>query len=134
MKDTELKRLLLETCPVLPGQEARAWQALRSRLNAPKPVALPWFFRPAFTYSLVALVATAALLSLGLNTAPARHGLAFADSQVPGIYATSFYSHSAQAQVVWLNGMDPATDRPTYLDPTAVIHASDEGSHAPDSL
>jgi hypothetical protein len=47
--------------------------------------------------------------------------LATADSQSPGIYATAFYSRSAQAQVVWLNGMDPATDKPTYLDPTTVV-------------
>ncbi|MCE0523581.1 MAG: hypothetical protein LV480_11795 [Methylacidiphilales bacterium] len=47
--------------------------------------------------------------------------LATADSQSPGVYATSFYSRSAQAQVVWLNGMDPATDKPTYLDPTTVV-------------
>ena len=134
MTDADLKHLLQETCPVLPGQEGRAWQALRNRLGAPKPVALPWFFRPAFTYSLLTLVVVGALLGLGLNAAPARHGLAFADSQVPGIYATSFYSHSAQAQVVWLNGMDPATDRPTYLDPTAIIHETAANSHAPDSL
>ena len=47
--------------------------------------------------------------------------LATADSQSPGIYATAFYSRSAQAQVVWLNGMEPATDKLTYLDPTTVI-------------
>lgn len=52
--------------------------------------------------------------------------LATADSQSPGIYATSFYSRSAQAQVIWLNGMDPATDKPTYLDPTTVITGTTE--------
>jgi hypothetical protein len=46
------------------------------------------------------------------------HGVATADSQSPGIYATSFYSRTAGAQVVWLDGMEPASDRPTYLDPT----------------
>ena len=44
--------------------------------------------------------------------------LATADSQAPGIYATSFYSRSAQAQVVWLNGMEPASDKPTFLEKT----------------
>jgi hypothetical protein len=52
--------------------------------------------------------------------------LATADSQSPGIYATAFYSRSAQAQVVWLNGMEPATDKPTYLDPTTVVSGSAE--------
>ena len=52
--------------------------------------------------------------------------LATADSQAPGIYATAFYSRSAQAQVVWLNGMEPATDKLTYLDPTTVIAGETE--------
>jgi hypothetical protein len=136
MNDKELKSLLLQTCPVLPGQEARAWNHLRSRL-APSRTSAPWFLRPAFTYALMAVVVVPAIFFLGLRMQPVRHGLAFADSQVPGIYATSFYSHTAQAQVVWLNGMDPATDKPTYLDPTAVIHDAAEtatGIRVPDSL
>jgi hypothetical protein len=59
--------------------------------------------------------------------------LATADSQSPGVYATSFYSRSAQAQVVWLNGMDPATDKPTYLDPTGSAQAPRPASD-PNSL
>jgi hypothetical protein len=47
--------------------------------------------------------------------------LATAASQSPGIYATAFYSRTAQAQVVWLNGMEPASDKPTFLDPTTVV-------------
>jgi hypothetical protein len=54
--------------------------------------------------------------------------IATADSQSPGIYATAFYSDSAQAQVVWLNGMDPATDKPTYLDPTTADAGSDNSA------
>jgi hypothetical protein len=49
-----------------------------------------------------------------------------ADSQSPGIYATTFYSRPAQAQVVWLNGMEPASDKPTYLDPTTQVAGDKE--------
>ena len=137
MNDTELKSILLETCPVLPGQEARAWGHLRARLSPASRAVTPWSLRSAFVYSALALAVIPAIFFLGLHMQPVRHGLAFADSQVPGIYATSFYSHSAQAQVVWLNGMDPATDKPTYLDPTAVIHEAADtstGARVPDSL
>jgi hypothetical protein len=128
MNDSELKNLLLETCPVLPGQEERAWASLRSRL-APRTkrstlgsfLVLP-FWRPV-AYMAFGFAVAVALFDFGAIR-PARPALVFADSQAPGVYATSFYSHSAQAQVVWLNGMDPATDRPTYLDPTTPVHPS----------
>jgi anti-sigma-K factor RskA len=45
---------------------------------------------------------------------------ATAASQSPGIYATSFYSSPGKAQVVWLNGLEPASDKPTYLDPSTL--------------
>jgi hypothetical protein len=129
MNDQELKNLLIETCPVLPGQEERAWASLRSRLASParKPLAA-WLFLPFWrpvAYMAFGFVVAMALFDLGAIR-PVRPALVFADSQAPGIYATSFYSHSAQAQVVWLNGMDPATDRPTYLDPTTPVHPSAE--------
>ncbi len=138
MNDLEIKNLLLETCPVLPGQEQRAWASLRDRIA---PVARTsrlrgWFaapiVRPAFYMGL------GFLLAVLVFNRPGRHALAFADSQSPGIYATSFYSNSAQAQVVWLNGMEPATDRPTYLDPTTPVHSSQHtaapAARDPDSL
>ncbi len=52
--------------------------------------------------------------------------LATADSQSPGIYATAFYSRPADAQVVWLNGLEPASGKPTYLDPTTGISGQSE--------
>jgi hypothetical protein len=125
MNDLELKNLLLQTCPVLPGQEARAWAALQARL-APESKRSPWvwlalpFWRP-LAYAAFGFIVAVVLFNVGVM-GPGRHALVFADSQAPGIYATSFYSNSAQAQVVWLNGMEPATDRPTYLDPTTVPH------------
>ena len=127
MNDLELKNLLLETCPVLPGQEARAWASLRPRLAPPARKPVPaWLFLPFWrpvAYMAFGFAVAVALIYLGAMR-PTRPALVFADSQAPGIYATSFYSHSAQAQVVWLNGMDPATDRPTYLDPTTPVHPS----------
>jgi hypothetical protein len=125
MYDSELKNLLLETCPVKPGQEERAWASLRPRLAPTKRsllgsfLVLP-FWRPV-AYMAFGFAMAVALFDLGAIQ-PARPALVIADSQAPGVYATSFYSHSAQAQVVWLNGMDPATDRPTYLDPTTPVH------------
>jgi hypothetical protein len=135
MNDLELKELLLTTCPVRPGQEGRAWLALKERMGMPVASARPGVFQLSWRslgYGVFALLLVAVIFDLGLILRPAHQGLVFADSQVPGIYATSFYSHSAQAQVVWLNGMDPATDRPTYLDPTTVIKSSPTKS--PNSL
>jgi hypothetical protein len=134
MNDLELKTLLLDTCPVLPGQEARAWASLRPRLapGAAKSASRSWyafsFWRPV-AYMALGFCLAVGLFDLGAIR-PVRHALVFADSQAPGVYATSFYSHSAQAQVVWLNGMDPATDRPTYLDPTTPIRHSGAASPA----
>jgi hypothetical protein len=132
MDDCELKNLLAETCPVLPGQEARAWTALRERLyQAPSPS--PWlrFLSPYWrgVYAGGALVC--ALLFL-CNSAVSYFypvSLASANSEVPGVYATSFYSHSAKAQVVWLNGLEPASDQPTYLDPTTPVPRPAKSPH-----
>jgi len=126
MNDSQLKSILLETCPIRPGQEERAWSALRPHLA---PAASPrnaWLFLPkwrSLAYGALALIMAAAIFNLGIAMRPAHHALVFADSQSPVIYATSFYSNSAQAQVVWLNGMEPVSDNPTYLDPTRVIRA-----------
>ncbi len=130
MQDSELKKLLLETCPVRPGQEARAWSALWNRLSAASPSDRYWLYFP--TWSGLA-VAGSALILVGVLGNYYLMGfqpvsLATADSQSPGIYATAFYSHSAQAQVVWLNGLEPATDKPTYLDPTTVLSPATKSS------
>lgn len=134
MQDSELKKLLIETCPVRPGQESRAWSTLRERLYQAKPgsSAWRWLYYPSWRGLAVATVALALIPILGdfLGGHSGSGALATADSQSPGIYATAFYSRSAQAQVVWLNGMEPATDKLTYLDPTRVI----AGAGDPNSL
>jgi hypothetical protein len=142
MEDRELRNLLLETCPVRPGQEARAWTALRQRLYV-APATRPWWawlLQP--TWRNGAFVGVTAGLMVGavvsfVLTSQARI-FATADSQAPGIYATSYYSNSAKAQVVWLNGMEPATDKPTFLEKTGqVANPPDTGSGAggdPNSL
>ncbi len=125
MHDTELKRLLLETCPVRPGQESRAWSALRDRLYpaSQSRSGWNWLYYPTWRGLAVAAAAVALILVMGdfILGRLEPVSLATADSQSPGIYATAFYSRSAGAQVVWLSGMDAATDKPTYLDPTTVI-------------
>ncbi len=126
MHDHELKKLLEETHPVRPGQEERAWNAPRTRLAA-RPRRWNWLFVPTWrgatvAFTLLATLAVLANLIVGLR--PYVPSLVSADSQAPGIYATAFYSKSAHAQVVWLNGMEPATDQPTYLDPTSARPAS----------
>lgn len=127
MQDSDLKKLLLETCQTLPGQEARAWNALRDRLYSEKSPALSrsplrYFFasntRIFGTFACACAIVFAAC-ALASHLRPISY--ASADSEAPGIYATSFYSSSAKAQVVWLDGMDPATDQPTYQDPTTDI-------------
>ena len=125
MHDSELKKLLLETCPVRPGQEDRAWKALRERLYQPSAAQSrwAWLYVPTWRGASIALAAVCVLIFLGNSVVVNFQPISFAsaDSEAPGIYATSFYSHSAQAQVVWLNGLAPATDKPTYLDPTTTI-------------
>jgi hypothetical protein len=135
MQDSELKKLLLETCPVRPGQEDRAWEALKSRLypTAQASSKWSWLFYPTWRGLTVALVAMVLIPVAGSFFSGHPISLATADSQSPGIYATSFYSRSAQAQVVWLNGMDPASDKPTYLDPTGSAKPS-RPAHDPNSL
>jgi hypothetical protein len=133
MEDRELKKLLLETCPVRPGQEARAWSALREQLYArPARTGGAWLFQPAWRGAAFTALAIVCAAGLG-GTFLVNHAraLATADSQAPGIYATSFYSQSAKAQVVWLNGMEPASDKPTFLDTTGVISDKAESSSRP---
>ena len=125
MEDNELKKILLETCPVRPGQEGRAWMALKDQLYGSKVSRSrwSWIYYPTWRGLAVAVLALAIIPLVGdiLLGHMVPKALATADSQSPGIYATAFYSRSADAQVVWLNGMEPASDRPTYLDPTTVI-------------
>lgn len=125
MQDSELKKLLMETCPIRPGQEDRAWMALRSRLYGAQAMSAPWawLYFPTWRGASLALVAVGVALLVGNSVISSLSPISFAStrSEAPGIYATSFYSKSAQAQVIWLNGLDPATDQPTYLDPTTKI-------------
>lgn len=123
MQDHELKNLLSETHPVLPGQEERAWTALRDRLSGAQKSKNYWLFFPTWRGLAVGGLALVLLpVAATIILMPTRPlSFATADSKSPGIYATAFYSHSAKAQVVWLNGLEPATDQPTYLDPTTPI-------------
>ena len=125
MHDKELKKLLLETCPVRPGQESRAWSALRDQLYSAQPTrsGWSWLYYPTWRGLVVAVAALALIPLTGEYFVGGGESIALAtaDSQSPGIYATAFYSRSAQAQVIWLSGLDPASDKPTYLDPTTVI-------------
>jgi len=123
MQDSELKRLLLETCPVRPGQESRAWSTLRGKLYPEVQTGWRWLDHPTWRGFAGAAVALALMVLVGDFVVGHLKPISVvtADSQSPGIYATAFYSNSAQAQVVWLNGMEPATDKLTYLDPTTVI-------------
>ena len=126
MEDQELKKLLLETCPVRPGQQARAWSLAREQIYGGRAArhGWEWLFVPTWRGLGVAAAMLALIAVAGPYLLSGFEPVSFAtaDSQAPGIYATAFYSKSAQAQVVWLNGMEPATDRPTYLEPTTVLH------------
>lgn len=129
MHDSELKKLLLDTCPVLPGQEDRAWVALRERLYPARlRSAWSWLYYPTWRGLALAVVVLALIPVAGSFLIGQPISLATADSQSPGVYATSFYSRPAAAQVVWLNGMDPASDKPTYLDPTTVVPKKKQAS------
>jgi hypothetical protein len=125
MNDRELSALLQEICPVLPGQEPRAWMRLQERLARP---ARPAWFR--WQPLLASGAALAVLLVVAVRwSAPAVEPVS-ASSQSPGIFATAFYSQPAHAQVVWLNGMDPASDGPSYMDRSGQV---DERARKPDN-
>jgi hypothetical protein len=134
MEDRELKSLLLETCPVRPGQEDRAWAALRERLFL-RPAVTGWrsFLLPTWRNGALAGVGVGLIVGAVLSFALTSQTQIFAtaDSQAPGVYATSFYSRSAQAQVVWLNGMEPASDKPTFLEKTGAISKPPENTSGP---
>ncbi len=129
MNDHQLKDLLAETAPILPGQEARAWMRLQERRRKPAPMAwLTWRSLAPGTMALAALV----LITIH-SAVPAVAPIS-ASSQSPGIFATAFYSQPAHAQVVWLNGMEPVTDAPTYMDRTGSVDERASQPSSPDSL
>ena len=136
MQDSELKEIAARD---LPGSAGAGESRLGGSAGADgpaqgKPSPWAWIYLPSRRGLAMAVgiavvrLSPAAISVIGLKPI----SLATADSQAPGIYATSFYSDSAQAQVVWLNGMEPATDKPTYLDPTTVIKANDSSAPAGD--
>lgn len=129
MNDQELKSLLQETHPVLPGQEARAWRQLEERLAVvPRPALFSWRPLGAFATGVTALI-----LIAFYSSTPAASAVS-ASSQSPGIFATAFYSKPAHAQVVWLNGMEPVKDGPTYMDRTGKISENPAQPSSPDEL
>ena len=134
MHDSELKKLLLETHPIRPGQEERAWAQLRDYLSPAQLNSFSIFISWRSTLAVCVLVILTVVTG-GVVTMPSYPAsFASAASQVPGIYATAFYSHTAHAQVIWLNGLEPASDKLTYLDPTTVIAtAADSTSSQPAS-
>jgi hypothetical protein len=132
MLDHELKKLLLDTCAVRPGQEPRAWSSLKLRLASPGARRFGFQLTPLRSFFAGAVTCLVVIAGMNFFIAGAHKSIATADSQAPGIFATSFYSDSAQAQVVWLNGLDPATDKPTYLDPTRPLPAPSQATPSGD--
>jgi hypothetical protein len=127
MNDHELSHLLQETCPVLPGQEARAWKQLQERRARPaRPLWLRW--QPL----LASGAGFAVLLVIAVHVATPVIEPVSAASQSPGVFATAFYSQPAHAQVVWLNGLDPASDGPTSMDRSGQV--DDHATKPDDSL
>lgn len=132
MHDSELKKLLIETHPVRPGQEERAWAHLRERLSSPEPASRFSFLMSWRTAVVTCSVAVAAIMAFTF-VSQRSYPTSFASvvSQSPGVYATTFYSHTAQAQVVWLNGLDTASDGLSYMDPTTVVSTTSVPESAP---
>ena len=124
MNDLELSHLLQQSNPVLPGQEARAWKHLQDRLA--RPARLRWQPFLAAGAAFAAVLVVAARLAMP-TIAPVSTA-----SQSPGIFATAFYSQPAHAQVVWLNGLEPAGDGPTYMDRSGQL--DDRSAKSDDSL
>jgi hypothetical protein len=133
MNDKELKAALTETWPIRPGQEGRAWSSLQDNLWKEAAPVGSFFTWTRLAMGGLALVVATFIFARLETSLPAALS---ADSQSPGIFATAFYSQPAKAQVVWLNGMDPATDGPTYMDPTTKVDVAPMASPAakPDQL
>lgn len=133
MNDQQLKAMLLETCPVRPGQEVRAWGLLEDRLVGRARRSLP-YVPSAWRFLLGGAAAATCAVALAMHFSGPAISPVSTSSQSPGIFATAFYSRGAHAQVVWLNGMAPATDGPTYMDPTSQIDESAPATPPQDSL
>ena len=132
MNDSELKKLLLEAHPIKPGQEERAWAQLKSHLSPTEQLrSLSFFMGWRTGLATCALIITGIFVANLVTTGSYPSSFASAASQSPGIYATAFYSHSAHAQVVWLNGLEPASDKLSYMDPTMVVAGSDANAPQP---
>jgi hypothetical protein len=129
MHDSELKKLLLDTHPIRPGQEERAWAHLKDRFSLAGElksisIFINWRSTVAAWLLVILTIVGGDFMAMRSSSTP----FASAASQSPGIYATAFYSHTAHAQVVWLNGLEPATDRLTYLDPTMVVTGTSDST------
>jgi len=137
VRDTELKNLLLETCPIRPGQEERAWTQLKGHFSPTRPspseshsFLFSWRGALAGCFLMAIILTIGDLVTMSSSSTP----VASASSQMPGVYATAFYSHSTHAQVVWLNGMEPASDKLTYLDPTTAIPSPSASENSQPSI
>jgi hypothetical protein len=132
MHDSQLKKLLLETHPIRPGQEERAWARLKDRLSVAGQLrSISIFISWPSTVAVCLLIAFTIIAGDFMVMRPYPGSFASAASESPGIYATAFYSHTAQAQVVWLNGLGAASDKLTYLDPTMVITDTTDSTSSP---
>ena len=89
MEDRELKKLLLETCPVRPGQEDRAWTSLRERLYA-QPARSGWgsLLQPTWRNGAIAGVAVGLIVGefAVVVVSVTEYNLAFGHKQYSRLY------------------------------------------------
>lgn len=115
MNDAELKRVLSESGQPEPHRQAEAWQALRQQMFPPSHHMETRQEHPAWGW----WIGSSALAGIALAMAVAwfhqapvvqSSGIEVAQGNEPGVVATSFYSQKAQANVVWLSGLQYASD------------------------
>jgi hypothetical protein len=111
MNENELKQLLREDNARLWARarmaQLAAWRRLQERLGGAAPgMDLSWRW-VSWAGVLAVIVATVFYL------APLRESqlsLTRAEAHAPGLYAATFYSDTARADVVWISGMDASSD------------------------
>lgn len=123
MDTQDIKKIMAtaqeEALTIAAGRQMRAWNRLQRALyETPEaePEPSTWFNGASLTtFGAVAAIVVALAVAQLL---PATYSnLSYAEAQQPDLYTSTFYSSQAQADVVWITGMDAADSAETSDTP-----------------